>query len=88
MTRVHLTAYLFRKKKVWLGITRSESGDYVRQDDSSAVIQYSNWKGGAPTVLGGSSGVVLDANESSEEVGLWSVRPVDESHATVCERSE
>ena len=72
---------------MWLGITRSESGDYVRQDDKTTLVTFSNWKGGAPEVVEGStSGIVLNADESSDEFGMWYARSVNENHGTVCER--
>lgn len=79
-------AQLVKNSNVWLGIKRSESGDYVRQDDDSSVIEYSNWGAGEPAVLEESSGVVLNADETSEELGSWYTRAVTERHATVCER--
>lgn len=75
-----------RNSNVWLGIKRSESGDYVRQDDESSLIQYSNWGAEEPAVLEESSGVVLDADETSQELGSWFARAVTERHGTVCER--
>ncbi|XP_063674474.1 uncharacterized protein LOC134811533 [Bolinopsis microptera] len=80
-------AKLVKDKNVWLGITRSESGDYVRQDDKTTLVPFSNWKGGAPEVVEGSaSGIVLNADESSDELGMWYARSVNENHGTVCER--
>ena len=58
----------------------------MRQDDDSSVIEYSNWGAGEPAVLEESSGVVLNADETSEELGSWYTRAVTERHATVCER--
>lgn len=77
---------LVQNTKVWLGITRSATGEYVRSDNSTVLIQYTNWRGGAPAVTQGSSGVVLEADQTSEELGLWSVTAVTNTHATVCER--
>ena len=58
----------------------------MRQDDDSSVIEYSNWGAGEPAVLEESSGVVLNADETSEELGSWYTGAVTERHATVCER--
>ena len=71
---------------MWLGITRSDTGKYVRQDDGTTPVEYVNWSEGTPAVIEGGSGTVLNADETSEEYGEWYVRSVNERHGTVCER--